>query len=71
MRRPLPAATLRRFALAQRCLRAAGRSGGMRIDTLAGLMDGAVLVELQPEEFARFALAVAAVRWQRERAVRV
>ena len=69
MRRPLPAATRRRFALAEECLRAT-RLGHTPIDTLQALADGGFFVELRPAEFARFALAVASVRWQQGRAVR-
>ena len=69
MRRPLPAATARRFALAEKCLRAT-RLGYTPIDTLQALADGAWFVELRPVEFARFALAVASIRWQQRQLVR-
>ena len=67
--RKLPAATVRRFALAEECLRAT-RLGHTPIDTLQALADGGFFVELRPAEFARFALAVASVRWQQNQAVR-
>ncbi len=68
MRRPLPPATVQRFALAEQCLRAT-RLGHTPIDTLQALADGAFFVELRPVEFARFALAVASIRWQQHQAV--
>ena len=67
--RKLPAATVRRFTLAEECLRAT-RVGRTPIDTMLALGDGAFFVELRPAEFARFALAVASVRWQQSQAVR-
>ena len=69
MTRPLPAATRRRFALAEECLRAT-RLGHTPIDTMEALADGAWFVELRPAEFARFALAVASIRWQQHQAAR-